>query len=156
MPVFGRGIKVDQEFASSRTVYHYDSGETTSNRVNRRDVSSERRRTRSRSRTRGKSRRRSESNSIERIRRSLSRQRHTRSGTRRYRSRSRESRYSSERHNHRDRPSKSRSRSPRSVSRHRGRSITPLRPGEYRPGHPDLALRKERRRIRISHSRSPR
>ncbi|XP_050299619.1 serine/arginine-rich splicing factor 4-like [Anthonomus grandis grandis] len=143
MPIFSKGIKVNQDFCEDRQVF-------TSRKSRSRSRSRSYRR-RSRSRSRG---------------RSSSRRRRSRS---KYRSRDRSRSYEYKRKKYRS-LSRSRSRSPskhkkncimyRSPERSRSksdrkRSITPLRPGEYRPGHPDLALRSKIRRSR-SRSRSPR
>ncbi|XP_066140095.1 uncharacterized protein [Euwallacea fornicatus] len=157
IPIFGPSIKVNQEFTGDRKVLH--SG------TKKKQPKRERNRTRSRSRRperRSSKRSTDHSRSRNRERRSESKGRsrrrsRSRSTSRKYRSKSRERRHSRDKHKSRGssrHSRKSRSHS-RSAGRSRRRSISPLQPGEYRPGHPDLALSVEERRNRRPRSSSP-
>ncbi|XP_066140092.1 uncharacterized protein [Euwallacea fornicatus] len=156
VPIFGPNIKVNQEFTGDRTVV----------RSRRKKSQSQRQRNRSRSQSHRSERRshrrsgdRSKSRNRERRSESKARSRRrsrSRSTSRKYRSRSRERRRSRDKHkspgsSRHSRKSRSRSRS---AGPSRRRSISPLKPGEYRPGHPDLALSVEERRHRRSRTRS--
>ncbi|ENN73959.1 hypothetical protein YQE_09461, partial [Dendroctonus ponderosae] len=145
VPIFGKDIKVNQNFGDNQPG---PSGESRAS-VEKSRSRSKHRDNRYRSRTKERSLSRGRSRSREKPRRtnrSKSSSRHRSGGRRsRYRSNSPRRRHVSTRRSR----SYSSSRH-RSANERRKRSVTPLRPGEYRPGHPDLRKRKSRK------SRSPR
>uniref|UniRef100_A0AAR5PXN4 Female-specific protein transformer n=1 Tax=Dendroctonus ponderosae TaxID=77166 RepID=A0AAR5PXN4_DENPD len=150
VPIFGKDIKVNQNFGDNQPG---PSGESRAS-VEKSRSRSKHRDNRYRSRTKERSLSRGRSRSREKPRRtnrSKSSSRHRSGGRRsRYRSNSPRRRHVSTRRSR----SYSSSRH-RSANERRKRSVTPLRPGEYRPGHPDLRKRKSRK-SRSRSSRSPR
>ncbi|CAG9773694.1 unnamed protein product [Ceutorhynchus assimilis] len=145
VPIFSGNIKVNQDLCEDRTVFTHDRNKRRSRSRSRSRSYNDNRRSRSKDRYRRRSKERARDRSRSRSRRKSK----SSDRSKRYRDRD----YSPEK----SRRSRSRSRSRRSRTKrptqHKERSLTPLRPGEYRPGHPDLALRK-RKKLSRSRSRS--